>query len=98
MSDDDQGALRELYNTVELGLDARKFLESSIGRYVANRALEDMYAAAQDLIAVDPFDRKAIVALQTRHKIASQALSWLGQAVEAGLQAEASLTAAENTD
>ncbi len=100
MSDiaDDQGAIRELFNTVELGLDARQFLESNLGRYVASRAQEDMFAASLELTTVPPHDQIGIAAIQHRYKVAAAALSWIGQAIEAGKQAEAALTAAENTD
>lgn len=95
---DDSGAKRELFNALELGLDARQFLESKIGRHVAKRAMDEMYAATQQLAEVDPFDHKAIVQLQQANKVASAALSWLAQAIEAGTQAEATLVAMESTD
>ena len=85
---EDAAATRDLLNKVDFGLETNNFLNSRIGRYVANRALEDMYAVSQALPDADPFDHKAISALQLRHKIASAALSWLAQAVEAGHQAE----------
>ena len=85
MSDttDDAGAKRELFNALELGLDARQFLGSKIGQYVAKRAMDEMYAATQQLADVDPFDHKTIVRLQQENKVASAALSWLAQAIEA---------------
>ena len=89
---------RELFKDVELGLDARHFLDSTLGRYVAGRAQDEMYVVAQSLATVDPFDRRAIIGLQNRHAIAAAALSWLGQAVEAGIQAEHTLQAMENAD
>ena len=100
MSDttDDAGAKRELFNALELGLDARQFLGSKIGQYVAKRAMDEMYAATQQLADVDPFDHKTIVRLQQENKVASAALSWLAQAIEAGTQAEATLVAMESTD
>lgn len=101
MSDDaDAGssAARELFQSVELGLDARQFLESAIGKHVAQRALDEMYAATQALAEVDPFDHKAIVQHQTDHRVASAALSWLAQAIEAGAQAEGALMSLDNSD
>lgn len=95
---DDSAAKRELFNALELGLDARQFLESKIGQYVSKRAMDEMYAATQQLAEVDPFDHKAIVQLQQANKVASAALSWLAQAIEAGTQAEATLVAMESTD
>lgn len=90
--------IRELFRTVELGLDARQFLESSLGKHVAQRALDEMYAATQALAEVDPFDHKAIVQLQLNHRIASAALSWLAQAIEAGTQAETTIMSMDQTD
>lgn len=95
---DGGSAIRDLFRTVELGLDAKQFLESSLGQYVAQRAMDEMYAATQLLAEIDPFDHKAIVQAQMSHKVAAAALSWLAQAVEAGTQAEAALTAMDNTD
>lgn len=90
--------IRDLFKAVELGLDARQFLESALGKYVAQRAMDEMYAATQALAEVDPFDHKAIVKEQLRHRVASAALSWLAQAIEAGSQAETTLMAMETTD
>lgn len=95
---DEKGAIRELFGAVELGLDARKFLESRLGKHIAQRALDEMYAATQALAEVDPFDHKAIVQAQLTHRVASAALSWLAQAIEAGAQAESTLMAMEQTD
>lgn len=95
---DGSSAIRDLFRTVELGLDARQFLESRLGQYVAQRAMDEMYAATQLLAEVDPFDHKAIVQAQMSHKVAAAALSWLAQAVEAGTQSEAALMAMDNTD
>ena len=95
---DGGSAIRDLFQTVELGLDAKQFLESKLGRYVAQRAMDEMYAATQVLAEIDPFDHKAIVQLQQANKVASAALSWLAQAIEAGTQAEATLVAMESTD
>lgn len=90
--------IRDLFKAVELGLDARQFLESALGKYVAQRAMDEMYAATQALAEVDPFDHKAIVKEQLRHRVASAALSWLAQAIEAGSQAETTLMAMDTTD
>lgn len=90
--------IRDLFKAVELGLDARQFLESALGKYVAQRAMDEMYAATQALAEVDPFDHKGIVQEQLRHRVASAALSWLAQAIEAGSQAETTLMAMDTTD
>lgn len=95
---DEKGAIRELFGAVELGLDARQFLESRLGKHIAQRALDEMYAATQALAEVDPFDHKAIVQAQLTHRVASAALSWLAQAIEAGAQAESTLMAMDQTD
>ena len=95
---DGGSAIRDLFQTVELGLDAKQFLESKLGHYVAQRAMDEMYAATQALTKADPFDHKAIVQAQMDHNVAAAALSWLAQAVEAGTQAEATLLAMDTTD
>lgn len=95
---DGSSAIRDLFLSVELGLDARQFLESKLGRYVSQRAMDEMYAATQTLADIDPFDHKAIVQAQMSHKVAAAALSWLTQAIEAGTQAEATLMAMDSPD
>jgi hypothetical protein len=60
--------------------------------------MDEMYAATQLLADIDPFDHKAIVQAQMSHKVASAALSWLAQAVEAGTQAESTLMSMDNSD
>ena len=94
----EQGAIRELLNTVELGLDAKQFLHSNMGRYVANRAQEEMFAASKELTTVDAHDASAVVVLQTRYKVAAEAISWLAQAIQAGTAAEEALSSGERTD
>ena len=94
----EKGEVGDLFRTVAMGLDARQFLDSRIGKHVAQRALDEMYAATQTLAEVDPFDHKAIVQAQLTHRVASAALSWLAQAIEAGAQAESTLMAMEQTD
>ena len=40
----EKGEVGDLFRTVEMGLDARQFLDSRIGRHIAQRALDEMYA------------------------------------------------------
>ena len=90
--------LRGLIKVEKLGEEARRFVESNLGKSVEARAQAEMFAAIQELIEADPFDPKAIAALQARYNVAAAALSWIVQAIGAGQAASDALDAAQGTD
>lgn len=84
----DQQAFSEIKRAIEFGLDAQRFMESDIGRYLTKRANAEVEAAQEDLLAVDPTDAKAVQALQNKAVVARTFLMWMGEAVTEGEQAE----------
>jgi hypothetical protein len=92
MSDQlDASELRELYATVELGLDVQAFLRTPVGKYLWQRASDERVDALADLVDVSPADTEAVRALQSTIKRADSILFWLNEAIEAGKNAEAQL-------
>lgn len=77
-----------LLREVEFGLDVERFMGSTVGRYLQRRANEDREAALEALATVDAEDAKAVRALQNQVAVAEKVLTWLGEAVTAGEQAE----------
>lgn len=77
-----------LDNTVELGKEAEKFIQSKIGKYLIDKSNEEVEAALEGLIYVDSEDPKAIRVLQNQISIAKAIQQWLVQAVDEGIQAE----------
>ena len=65
--------------------------EDSIGRYVIERARQQVQEAQAELLTVDPTDTKTITALQTKAGIALSVAGWLREAIEQGHAAAATL-------
>lgn len=77
-----------LRRTIELGMEARAFMESPLGRYLQARANHDLEVARDHLMTVDPTDRSAVQAAQLAAQVPGQVLSYIGQCVEEGRNAE----------
>jgi O-methyltransferase involved in polyketide biosynthesis len=86
---------QEYLNTAKLGIEAETFLNTSIGRYLKNRAHSELDEAQQLLIEVDPTDTKEITRLQNQAWRARNFDSWLAEAIQEGWNAEAHLNALE---
>lgn len=84
-------AIADLLQAVELGLDFQAFMASKIGKALARRANEEIEAADFALRTVDPDNPKAIRALQFKAAVASAALTWIGEIVTQGENAEMQL-------
>lgn len=82
MSDDD-----ELIATAEIGDEARKFIESDLGKMLLGMAQQEIDAAREGLQDIDPSDTKAITALQNKAKTAGNFKTWLTELITNGEQA-----------
>jgi len=78
---------------VQLGIEVEAFLNSPVGRHLAQRAEDERERALEALAVSDAEDAKAIRELQTRVWRASSISAWLAAAIEASAHAEAELTA-----
>lgn len=76
--------IKDLMENAATGEAAKLFLQSGLGGYIAKCAADEVDAATEQLIDVDPFDAKDVVALQMKIKVASTAIMWLTDAMTAG--------------
>lgn len=69
------------------GKEVEQFLEGPIGAYLLKCAKDEIESAVEDLKAADPFAPTLIAQIQMRIAVPERVLTWLGDAVRAGLQA-----------
>ncbi len=69
---------------IALAADAKDFLNSHLGKYLMERAENDMLSAQTEFARVDPEDSVSIRALQTKIKRYHDFKHWLTTALEAG--------------
>jgi len=80
--------LEMLKRDARFGLEVESFLASPVGRYLCQRAEEEVTAALQELKTVDPTDALTVRALQNKVWRGEQIQYWLGEAVTAGRNAQ----------
>lgn len=80
-----------LLKSIDFGFQVQAFLESDIGRYLTTRAEADVADALENMKTVDPENPAAVRALQHQVHVAESVLYWLGEAVQAGINAEQEL-------
>lgn len=74
--------------TLQLGDQARRWLESDIGQWVLGVAQQEVDAATRDLKEVDPENSAEIRRLQNAIKVAEQGVKWLLEAIQRAHQVE----------
>lgn len=79
---------RETLKAVDLGFEVQAFLESNIGRYLIGRAEAKIEEAVEGLKHVSPDNAAQIRALQHNIHVAEDFQYWLGEAIQAGLNAQ----------
>ena len=82
-----RGEAAQLYQDVDLGMQAESFLDSPVGKYLIARAEGEVEAAVEELKTVDCTDAKAIQTLQNKVYRAESIQYWLAEAIPAGLNA-----------
>ena len=85
----EQRDLQALRGEIAFGLDVEQFMGTPLGQYLRRRANDDIEAARDALVTVDPEDVKAVRKLQNDAMAAARFLVWLGDAVTAGENAQA---------
>jgi len=71
------------------GREVADFIEHDrIGRYLIEKAKEDIQEAATELLTVDPSDISKVRLIQNKAAVANAVRNWLGQAVQDGRNAE----------
>jgi hypothetical protein len=79
MSDED-----ELIAEAEIGDEAKKFVESPLGKTLIGMAQQEVALAQEALEEVDPSDTEKIRALQNKAKVARNFESWLSELISKG--------------
>lgn len=77
-------SLDQLIAEAEIGEEARKFVESDLGKTIIGMAQQDARAAEEALGDVDPTDIKAIVSLQNKIKLCRLFEQWLAELISRG--------------
>jgi len=72
---------------ISIGEEARRFLGERVGKYLLQKAQQDVDAVVDDFQSIDPTDTKAVIALQIRLKAALSVPQWLEEAVSEGANA-----------
>jgi hypothetical protein len=78
-----------LMRAVVLSTDVEHFINhNKVGMYLMARAVESRADALEKFAHVDPFQAKAVLALQWEQKIPDLFIQWLEEALAAGREAE----------
>ena len=89
---------RTLVAEVDLGVQAREFAESDLGRHFIGCALQEIAEAEKALSTVAPWRRRRIQDLQNRIWRATFLLSWLRELIVSAKSAESALGEVERGD
>jgi hypothetical protein len=90
--------LNRLKATIGLGMDVRQFLEHGGGRALTARANAEIQAAQDAWVEHNPEDPDQAAAMRKKHfdaRVAAAVLSWLGDIVTEGENAERNYIAQE---
>lgn len=74
----------ELIAEAEIGEEARKFLESDLGKVLVGFAEQEVLSAQIALETVSPNDANAVQSLQFQAKFGRSFKGWLGELVSRG--------------
>jgi hypothetical protein len=75
---------QELIAQAEIGEEARKFVESDLGKCVLGMAEQEALAAMEELVSTDPGDWKKIARLQMQIQSARNFEKWLAELIDEG--------------
>ena len=89
----------------KLGKEAELFIQSDLGKYIDGCSLQDLDAAKESLLELDPYEFKdltglqnKIISLQLQAKVAQKLRDYLAETVERGRQAEHQLETEEDNE
>lgn len=78
-----------------LGLEAEKFIQSDLGKYINGCIQQDIESAKQELSELDPYKyttlpelQNAITEIQNRSRASKDLYSYISEAINRGIQAE----------
>ena len=88
--------------TFELGEEAKKFLQSDIGKYFDGCSLQDLELAKDKLLELNPYEYHTLIELQNKiaslqldAKVAEKMRLYIAETIEKGRQAEHQLETEE---
>lgn len=91
---EDEAGLDPRFELAAFGKDVENFIETDpIGQFLVARAQQQMLDAMSELTKVSPTDTAKIIELQIKAQVADAVRGWLGEAIEAGRSAQATLQA-----
>lgn len=67
-----------------MGDEARKFVESDLGKCLVGMARQEVTAAQEELLSADPTDTKAITKLQNKAAMGRMFEQWLCELITRG--------------
>jgi hypothetical protein len=92
MDDDfEYDQVQALMQVKELGLEAEKFLNTRLARFIIDRIDDETETALQELVKTSPHDPQEIQKLQNKVQMGSLMKEWFEQAVQDGINAEQAL-------
>lgn len=92
------GSLDELIAQAELGDEAKKFLESDLGKVMLGLAEQEAELAREELETVNPNDVAAVTKLQNQAKVARWFSRWLKELLADGEAALSAFKQQQGTD
>lgn len=79
---------KELYqDKIYLGELAKRFLDKDLARLIVTKAHEEIEAAIDEFLNLDPHDYKRVTDIQVRIRTALSGPQWLNEAVTEGAKA-----------
>lgn len=88
MSEGEHRIPPDIRQVIAMGMDAARFLDSTVGRYLVMRSEQKVLEALEGMKTVDPEDAKAVRALQTEIKVGEAIQYWIAEAINEGANAE----------
>jgi len=88
---------RDMLNKVAVGIEAERFIESSIGKYLIAKAEQERDEAMASLRSISPIASAEIRELQNRIWRAESVQRWLAELIQEGWNAESELIDRETT-
>lgn len=87
----------ELLGKVSAGIEAERFLESGLGKYIVARAEQERDAAIEKFKTVPPTESVTIRELQNTIWRAESIQSWIAEVIQEGFNAEYELKERERS-
>jgi len=83
----------ELMSLARLGIDAEAFMGTKLGRFLHQKATDEILEATSELIAADPADAKANTDIRNKIHVANMFLVWMRESINVGHAAHDQLRA-----